>query len=122
MATPAEKSMHKFKLLFFPYSKSDSFNGFTYDASSTPTVTSLEPISSSPRGGIDLTINGTAFGETPGSVKLCNQACQITSWTDIQIVCIIPENQDAKCPPVIEIPGNGYAGVNNVSPFTYRFR
>ena len=43
------------------------------------------------------------------------------TWTDTKITCILPENQDSNCSPVIEVPGNGYAGVENVPPISYRF-
>ena len=69
-----------------------------------------------------LTINGTAFGSTPGSVKICSNDCPIKSWSDTQITCTLPENKDGDCSPVIAIPGNGYAGVDNVPTISYRFR
>ena len=120
--TPPSSTETKYDVIVTDDNKSDSFDGFTYDASSTPTVTSMNPITSYASGGGDLTITGTAFGNDTGSVKLCDKPCEINSWTDTQIVCIIPENKDSECSPVIEIPDLGYAGVNNVSPFTYRFR
>ena len=121
--TPPSSNETTFDVVINSNNKSDSFSGYTYNSSSTPTVTSLNPtMSSSPKGGEELTINGTAFGSSPGSIKICGNECQIKSWSDTQITCMLPENQDGDCSPVIEIPGNGYAGVENVPPISYRFR
>ena len=103
--------------------ENSTFNGFTYDSSSTPMVTSLSPTeSSSPKGGETLTIAGTAFGNTTGTVKICGKECSNLAWSETTINCTLPENVDNDCDPVIEIPGNGFAGVQNVPPISYRFR
>ena len=49
--TPPSSSDTTFDVVVTSNNKSDSFDGYTYDSSSTPTVTSLNPtMSSSPKG------------------------------------------------------------------------
>ena len=53
---------------------------------------------------------------------LCGNDCSIVAWNDTEIQCTLPANPDGDCEAVIEIPGNGFAGINQVSPISYRFR
>ena len=71
-----------------------------------------------------MTITGTAFGTTEGSILICQKDCPIISWSDTMIECTLPANSDGQCTPKITIPGNGYAELtsNNVSPISYKFR
>ena len=71
-----------------------------------------------------MTITGTAFGTTEGSILICQKDCPIISWSDTMIECTLPANSDGQCIPKITIPGNGYAELtsNNVSPISYKFR
>ena len=121
--TPPASAEGTYDVVVTVGSAATSYSGYTYDSSSTPTVSSLMPtISPSPKGGSNLTISGTAFGTTMGSVTICGKECPIVSWTDIDIVCTLPPNTQAECKPRITIPGNGFADVSGVSPVTYNFK
>lgn len=121
--TPPSAYEETYDIVVTSNAVTESYDGYTYDGSSTPSVTDLSPTTvSNPKGGETLTITGTAFGTSVGSVKICGRDCSVSSWADASIVCILPENSDNECYPVIEIPGNGFADVQNVSPISYKFR
>ena len=123
LTPPSPSNETKFNVVVSLNNKTGSFYGYTYDSASTPTVSNLDPVtSSSVLGGDLLTITGTAFGISIGNVKLCGEECPIAAWNDTEILCTLPANPDADCPPVIEVPGNGFAGVQQVPPISYRFR
>jgi len=88
-----------------------------------PIIDSIVPFSESE--GIQITINGSSFGEIQGSSYVTFfdgvEATDIVSWSDIQIVCTVPsgaetgcvrvttDNGDSNCFPfiVINIPCSG---------------
>ena len=121
--TPSATNESTFDIIVALNNKTTSFYGFTYDARITPIVTNMDPIiSPSPLGGDLLTITGTAFGSLAGTVKLCGKECPIMTWNNTEIQCILPANPDGLCPAIIEVPGNGFAGVQHVAPISYKFR
>ena len=88
-----------------------------------PTVTGISPTTGAP--GTSVTINGSGFGMTQGVPgTLCNNdvcfngaaSSTITSWSDTQIVAIVPD--DATSGPVSVTVG----GVTSTGPqFTLKF-
>lgn len=53
-----------------------------------PSITSLNPTSGSP--GVSVTITGTNFGTSAGTVTFAGQSASITSWSDSSIVAVVP--------------------------------
>ena len=98
-------------------------DGFTYDNSNAPIVSSLSPTESSTlKGGEQLTITGAFFGTETGSVTLCDNDCKVVTWTDTEIVCETPANPDGECVPVVDVPNVGYAATSSDQAFVYKFR
>ncbi|MCS6930210.1 MAG: IPT/TIG domain-containing protein [Saprospiraceae bacterium] len=71
---------------------------------STPSISSFSPTSISAGTGSVLTINGSGFGNTPGSVRFLNSntgspfnvdASDITSWSNTQITVVVPSTSAA---------------------------
>src|ERR1051326_8146001 len=54
-----------------------------------PTISSLTP-TNGPIGTL-VTINGTGFGATQGTVSIGGANASITSWSDTQISCAVPD-------------------------------
>jgi hypothetical protein len=58
---------------------------------STPTITSISPISVLP--GMQMTIGGCGFGEVQnGYVSIGNKNGIVTDWSDTKIVITVPDN------------------------------
>lgn len=79
-----------------------------------PAITSFSPTSISAGTGSVLTINGTGFGGTPGSVRFINSnsgsnftadASDIASWSDTQIQIVVPST----------VAGSGCAGTGPIT-------
>lgn len=79
-----------------------------------PAITSFSPTSISAGTGSMLTINGTGFGSTSGSVRFINSntgsnftadASDIVSWNDTQIQIIVPST----------VSGSGCAGTGPIT-------
>lgn len=64
-----------------------------------PSVTTVEPQSGPTTGSTDITITGTNFGSSTGSVYVGTQPATITDWTATEIL--------AKTPPYTAPPGTG---------------
>ena len=94
---------------------------FNYDSSMTPAVTSLSTHTSTPMGGEELTILGTAFGPVWGDIIIGDNKCVVKSWISTKIVCTLPGNPHGTYPVHISVDGNGYADVSNVDGITYTF-
>ena len=64
---------------------------FTFSSSSTPTLTSITPLTLSTPNTI-FTISGTSFGTdlTKVSVTIGRVTCQVTSTIDTNIMCTLP--------------------------------
>ena len=60
---------------------------YDYDASKTPTLTSISPSSGTPLGGGVLTMTGTAFGAKWGKVEIGGEKCDLITWGDTEITC-----------------------------------
>jgi hypothetical protein len=121
--TPPGQTEGTFDIVATLNGKTVAFSGFTYDSASTPVVSALSPTTApTVLGGTILTIDGTAFGTTPGTVTLCTKQCTILTWIATQITCNLPQNKDGMCKAIITIPGNGFADVRSVPDITYTFK
>merc|ERR1719483_1010979 len=102
-------------------SSSATGGSFNYDASLTPAVTGVSPVTSSPLGGDVLTIDGSAFGANWGKILLGDNECTVNTWFPTQITCTLPSNVHGDYPVHVSVPGNGYADVSTVDPVSYNF-
>ena len=64
------------------------FARFSLDTTSGPPITSLAPAAG--RIGSPVTISGSAFGTTQGSVTFAGLTAAVTSWSDTQVICAVP--------------------------------
>ena len=121
--TPASSDAGTFDVIASYNGKTANFDGFTYDNSNAPTVTSLSPTESTTlKGGEQLTITGAFFGTETGVVTLCDNECNVVTWTDTEIVCETPSNPDGECIPFVDVPNVGYADTKTAPAFVYKFR
>ena len=60
---------------------------YDYDASKTPTLSSISPSSGTPLSGGVLTMTGTAFGAKWGKVTIGGEKCELITWSDTEITC-----------------------------------
>jgi hypothetical protein len=60
---------------------------------SNPNITSISPPNASTSGAINLTLTGTNFGTSQGSVTLGSSSCPIVSQTHTSIICTLPPGQ-----------------------------
>ena len=58
----------------------------------TFSATSVSPTSTSLAGGAALTIAGTSFSPTDTSVRVCGDACKITSISATSLTCVAPSS------------------------------
>jgi hypothetical protein len=77
-----------------------------------PTISSISP--SSGPFGVTVTINGTYFGTVEGTVTFNDAQALVTSWTNTQITCTVPDG--ATSGPVIVHTADGLD--SNGVPFT----
>jgi hypothetical protein len=80
-------------------------NGFAFTVLPTPTLTALSTTSGPP--GTAVTITGTNFGATQGtsSVFFNGWSAAVTSWSDTQIVTVVPDDASSYG-PVSVVVGN----------------
>ena len=102
-------------------SSSASGGSFEYSSSLTPVVSSLSTYTSSPLGGEELTIAGTAFGVAWGQVLIGDSECTIKTWFPSSITCTIPSNSHGTYPVHVSVTGNGFADVSAVAGISYTF-
>ena len=81
-------------------SVTEKSSDFSYLTASTPQV------STAVASGSDLTISGTLFGTT-ATVMLKNDECSVTSSSDTQIVCTIPDIAGGQYPVIVNNPALG---------------
>ena len=86
--------------------------GDVADAQGTPAITGYA-VQSPSNAPASVTILGTDFGTTAGSVTLNGQALSVTSWSDTAITAALPDNA---APGPLEVDA---AGVDS-SPYTFR--
>ncbi|XP_063846340.1 fibrocystin-L-like isoform X1 [Scylla paramamosain] len=64
-------------------------SSFTYDASLSPTITTLSLSVFSLFGQEELIITGMNFGSS-GSVNIGSELCDVTEWDDTSVTCLTP--------------------------------
>lgn len=96
----------------------------TYQATSTPVISSLNPTSASPAGGSTLTITGRGFGTDSSvvSVLVDDIACVVTSTIDTQIVCTVGARPNLPDQLSFVVSINGNVASKNVADFFYAYR
>ncbi|CAL4224324.1 unnamed protein product, partial [Meganyctiphanes norvegica] len=69
-------------------------NGFTYDASQSAVVNSVNPsLANTVLGGETLTIGGSNFGsQSSGKVLVGEEECMVETWSSSSITCKLPSN------------------------------
>ena len=95
---------------------------FTYDSSLSPKLSSINPATSTPIGGGTLTLVGSAFGATWGSVNIGEAKCDIVSWIDTLITCTIPKNNNGEHRVKVDVPNKGFANNEGVQAFVVNFK
>jgi len=68
--------------------------------STLPTLETVEPSEIPTQGGTELTLSGRYLGHS-GSVKVNYVVCEVTSWSNTEIVCIAPPGQGANLPVTV---------------------
>jgi hypothetical protein len=88
----------------------------TLDFAFIPRIFSVSPISAPTIGNVPVSIRGSSFGLTPGTVVI-GVSCPIVSWNDVAIVCTLPPGTGQAVPIIITTD----AGRTPISPmrFTY---
>ncbi|GAN33911.1 IPT/TIG domain-containing protein [Candidatus Brocadia sinica] len=77
-----------------------------------PKITSISPTSGV--SGTSVTINGTNFGTTQGTVKFGTAEATVTSWSDTKIVATAPAGTGT-----VNVTVTTNAGTSNGVPFAY---
>jgi hypothetical protein len=83
---------------------------FRYDP---PTVSIVDPSSAPTSGGAILTISGSNFGPSQGTVAIGTYYCPLSSWTDTVVKCTLPPGMGASL-SVVLTTFDGVAGNTNV--------
>ena len=98
---------------------------YNYDASSTPTITTLDPVTATPMGGDTLTITGTTFGyESPFNTVTIGEdgaVCLIIDWMPTEITCTMPALANGQHTVYVQTKDNGMADASGVSPLLVDF-
>ena len=84
-------------------------NGFTYDDTVQPRITSLHPTSGPTYGGLVLTITGTSFPVAGDEVKvsLGGKSCEVQSTSSSQVTCLVPSNPPGDGDVVVDTKNQG---------------
>ena len=95
---------------------------FSYSATHTPKLTSLDRNHSQILGGDTLKIAGENLGMLWGKVIIGENTCLILKWNDTAISCITPKNNDGNYRINVFVPGNGFADNSLVPEISYIFK
>ncbi len=88
---------------------------FTYEQPA-PAIASLSPTTGPEAGGTVLTLAGSDFGATAGSVTVDGAACPVLTWSDGEITCTLPAGTGVDV-PVIVVDAAGTS--SNTALFSY---
>lgn len=89
-----------------------NFGDVTYDAASTPTITSISPRFGSVLGGTTVTLTGTNLqGTSTASVLFDNRECVVQSDSATQIVCLTSDKPYLPDSPEVRIKIDGLGSV-----------
>ena len=128
--TPAESPSRRMKRATAGISvtlngQTSSGVSYLYDATKTPTITSLSTSTSTPQGGDALDIIGTEFqywdNGVTCNVKVGGIDCEVIDWTATKISCILPPLPNGEHTVIVETDNNGYADASGVSPISVDF-
>lgn len=82
-------------------------------ASSSPEVGSIYPRRAQP--GVKVTIDGTNFGKSPGTIKFGDADAVVDSWSDTKITVTVPQSVTAR--QIVKVVSNN-SQVSNEASFT----
>jgi hypothetical protein len=96
----------------------------TYQAGSTPIISTISPSTMSPAGNEPLTITGSGFGTDSSvvSVVIDQIPCVIQTVTDTQIVCQVGARPTLPDQLSFIVSVNGNIASKTIPDFTYAFR
>ncbi|XP_069815730.1 fibrocystin-L-like [Dendropsophus ebraccatus] len=86
-------------------------NVFSFTSSLVPTITGINPNTSSVLGNITLTISGSGFQDqsVDNAVSLGNKPCQLQEWTPTKITCLLPALPPGKYTVLVKVGNLGFA-------------
>lgn len=99
-------------------------SGFKFDASLTPTVTSITPNNGTALGGDTIILRGTGFSTSSSDilrVNLNGMPCQVVSSTLTSITCITSPRTSIMEPSVEVVIQNKGLALYNISTTYYRY-
>ncbi|XP_077992871.1 fibrocystin-L-like [Glandiceps talaboti] len=100
-------------------------DGFEYDLSLSPSVSSLSLSESGVAGGSEITIGGSGFGSnlfSSESVRIGDEPCNVTSYSDSSIGCVLPAQAPGNHSVKIFVDGQGFADASSVSDVNYKLK
>jgi hypothetical protein len=89
-------------------------------ALAAPVLTGINPSSGNTEGGNTITITGRDFGSAQGVVRVGNNGCAVTDWTETQALCTAPEGAGATREVSVTVPGGAVGGIT-VGGAVYRY-
>ncbi|KAG9478621.1 hypothetical protein GDO78_012332 [Eleutherodactylus coqui] len=86
-------------------------NAFSFTSSLAPTITAINPTTSSVLGNGTLSISGFNFQNqsVDNAVFLENQPCKLLTWTPTNITCLLPANPPGKYNILVQVGNWGFA-------------
>ncbi|XP_056378576.1 fibrocystin-L-like isoform X2 [Hyla sarda] len=86
-------------------------DAFNFTSTSAPTITEINPSTSSVLGNITLTISGSDFQNesVDNAVSLGNKPCQLLEWTPTKIMCLLPALPPGKYNVLVKVGNWGFA-------------
>lgn len=80
------------------------------------TVAGISPADGATAGGYEMTITGTGFGTTPGTVTIGGNAAGFVTWSDTEVDVVVPPGEPGTVPVVVT---DSTGDVSNALSFTY---
>ncbi|XP_056378584.1 fibrocystin-L-like [Hyla sarda] len=86
-------------------------NGFSFTTFLAPSITEINPSTSSVLGNITLTISGSDFQNesVDNAVSLGNKPCHLLEWTPTKIMCLLPALPPGKYNILVKVGNGGFA-------------
>ncbi|XP_040289774.1 fibrocystin-L-like [Bufo bufo] len=86
-------------------------NAFNFTSFLAPTITGIEPRTSSVLGNTTLTISGFNFlnQSEDSAVFLANETCEILEWTPTNITCLLPALPPGTYNIMVQVGNDGFA-------------
>ena len=95
---------------------------FTYSTLLTASVVSINRETSRTRGGETLHIKGQNFGMLWGKVLIGENECELSSWNNTLVMCILPPNSNGEYDVHVSVPDKGYADIQSINKIKYTFK